>query len=96
MSCESGTTAIKQSRIVKAANIIECLLSKTQVSARELSTFLCSIISMGAVLGGLFRIMIRNCQIEIAPSSVGKRLLNLIIKFCLIDRRFWHINIPSN
>ena len=51
--CESDTIAIKQSRIVKAVNTIECLLSKMQVSALELSLFVGSI----AVLGRLSCIM---------------------------------------
>ena len=54
--CESGAIAIKQSRIAKAINIIECLLSKTQVLARVLSKFVGSIMSMSAVLGRLSRI----------------------------------------
>ena len=88
----SGSIAIKPSRIAKATNIIEKLLASTEVSARQLSAFVGSIISMGAVLGRLARIITRHCQITIAATPSWDETFKMDY-YCRKELLFWRKNI---
>ena len=92
--CEQGTISIWHSRILKASSIIDNILSKPSVSARFLSSFIGSIMSMSPVVTRLASIMTKHCQIFIAASPKWDTEFYLD-EFCLAEVNFWRENLPS-
>lgn len=91
-SCK-GTLSIVQRRIEKIHYTIQCL-SKSQfrISARELAAFVGQIISAGAVIGNIARIMTRHCSMTIASAASWDEKFALD-EFCKREILFWKENI---
>ena len=79
-------------RIEKARQLIRKALEHPFISARELAGIVGSIISMGAVVGRLTRIMTRHCQITIAASATWDTRCQLD-SYCISELMFWSNHI---
>ena len=83
-----GSISICAKRIEKAKQLISQALEHPFISARELSGRVGSIISMGAVVDRLTRIMTRHCQITITASSTWDTKHQLD-SYCISELMFW-------
>ena len=93
---EHGVISIKQSKVLKASSIIDHILSKPSVSARLLSSFVGSIMSMSPAVSRLASIMTRHCLISIVAALDWDTEFELD-EFCLVEVNFWRENLtPLN
>ena len=87
-----GSISICVKCIEKARKLISKALEHPFISARELAGIIGSIISMGAVVGRLTRVMTRHCQITIAASASWDTRHQLD-SYCISELMFWSNHI---
>ena len=91
----NGTISIIKRRIDKINNTIQnILLLRFTISARELASFVGQIISTGAVIGNIARIMTRHCSMSVASASNWDTKFTLDM-FCRKEILFWKENISQ-
>jgi hypothetical protein len=88
----AGTISISDKHITKTTRLLDTAIKFPNMSARELSTIVGSIISMGPVLGRLARIMTRHCQITVAAAADWDTK-HALDSYCLLEIQFWLQNL---
>ena len=88
-----GTLSIVRRRLDKIINTIESIIVfNFVISARELAAFVGQIISTGAVIGNIARIMTRHCSMSVASAASWDGRFPLD-EFCKHEIWFWKRNI---
>ena len=92
---ERGTLSITQRRIDKIHNALSKIVEAGYViSARDLAKCVGQIISTGAVLGNISRIMTRHCSMSIASASTWDKSFSLD-EYCRQEIQFWQRNLTK-
>jgi hypothetical protein len=88
-----GTLSIVQRRVSKILDTIQSITnSRFVISARELASFVGQILSTGAVIGNIARIMTRHCSMSVASAATWDSGFALD-EFCRHEISFWKENI---
>ena len=88
-----GLISVTQNRVEKILRHIESIESSNYViSARQLASFTGKIISTGAVVGNISRIMTRHCAMSIAASQGWESVFKLD-EYSINEILFWNENI---